>query len=167
MKKKAPQKKRGSRSVYSRALAARVCEAIAGGKSIRKSAESEGISPALILKWVKQNEEFREQYARACEVRLEVLSEKLIDLAEEGHVAASDPVAGNARIQAVKLEIDTIKWMLVKLMPRRYGDASKLELTGADGGPVEVVDPRSAEEDQRFAEILAAAQARVQSGEGQ
>lgn len=153
--------------MYSLALAARICESVAGGMSVKKAAEKEGIGAATVMRWVKEKEDFRDKYARACEVRLDVLAEKLLDLAEEGHLAASDACAGNARVQAVKLEIDTIKWMLVKLMPRKYGDASKLELTGADGGPVEVVEQRTAEEDKRFAEMLASVQAKVQTEDGQ
>jgi hypothetical protein len=35
-----------------------------------------------------------------------------------------------------KLEIDSIKWVACKLLPRKYDERVSAELTGANGGPI-------------------------------
>ena len=35
-----------------------------------------------------------------------------------------------------RLQIDTRKWLIGKMAPKKYGDKQQLEHSGADGGPV-------------------------------
>lgn len=158
--KKQPKKAKGRTAAggrYTKALAARICEAIAAGESMRKAAAENGVPNPTVMRWVRSRPAFAEQYARACETRLGVQEEKLFDLMAQGHLAAMDPECGNARLQAVKLEIDTLKWMLSKLLPKKYGEASRLELDGKVDGPA--LPARTDEELGRFAAMLAAANA--------
>ena len=37
-----------------------------------------------------------------------------------------------------RVQIDTRKWMLSKMLPKVYGDRLTTEHTGAEGGPVQV-----------------------------
>ncbi|PNC45422.1 hypothetical protein CXU14_05915 [Akkermansia muciniphila] len=90
------------------------------------------------MTWAFNNTVFSDQYARACEVRLSALEDKLLDLMEDGHQAAGCGLIGGNLLNAVKLEVETIKWMLAKLMPKKYGDRKAVELTGPNGGPVAV-----------------------------
>lgn len=127
-----PEKKRGNVSRYSAALAERICDHIRCGDSLRKAAEKEGIPHPTIMNWVRDNTDFANQYARACEDRLAALEDKLLDLVEKGHEVAPCAEIGGTMLQAVKLEIDTLKWMLAKLMPKKYGDRAALALEGGD-----------------------------------
>ena len=77
-------RKKGSGSRYSRALADRICTHIRCGDSLRKAAQKEGVPHPTVLKWVGEGGEFRDQYARACEERLNALEDKLLDLCERG-----------------------------------------------------------------------------------
>ncbi len=144
---------------YNEALAERLCDAIADGLSLKRAAALCGVGPSSVRRWMDAVPGFKARYARACELRLLLLEEKLLDLCEEGHDAAVDSEGGSARLRAVKLEIDTIKWQLSKLLPRQYGEKS----AGAEGEL-----PLSARMDREemavFAEMLAAARARI--GEG-
>jgi hypothetical protein len=47
--------------------------------------------------------------------------------------------------------------LLAKWFPKKYGDRSAMEVTGADGGPVQISDTQRA---AKISAILAAAQAR-------
>jgi len=127
-----PEKKRGNVSRYSAALAERICDHIRCGDSLRKAAEKEGIPHPTIMNWARDNTDFANQYARACEDRLAALEDKLLDLVEKGHEVAPCAEIGGTMLQAVKLEIDTLKWMLAKLMPKRYGDRAALAVEGGD-----------------------------------
>ena len=52
---------------YDQAKADRICDALASGSSLRKAAEAEAMSHATVLRWVRENEAFADQYARARE----------------------------------------------------------------------------------------------------
>ncbi len=41
-----------------------------------------------------------------------------------------------AAVARSRLQVDTRKWLLSKLIPRQYGDT--VALTGADGGPLTI-----------------------------
>jgi hypothetical protein len=54
-----------------------------------------------------------------------------------------ETVAGRIRrepnsenIQRSRLRVDYRKWLIEKWSPKQYGATSRLELTGADGGPI-------------------------------
>jgi hypothetical protein len=80
-----------------------------------------------VFRWLANNKEFRDQYARAREVQADVLADEILDIADD----SSDPA--KARVQ-----IDARKWLAGKLRPKVYGDKVSQEITGADGGPVQV-----------------------------
>lgn len=133
MKKQSSEKKeKGRPSRYSAALAERICDHIRCGCSLRKAAEKEGIPQPTVMNWARDNEAFSNQYARACEERLIALEDKLLDLMEDGHKRAGCGLIGGNLLNAVKLEVETIKWLLAKLMPKRYGDRAALAVEGGD-----------------------------------
>lgn len=150
-------RKRGGQSRYTVAAGERICAAIAEGASLRKAAEAEGVTHRTVLDWAAAHERFGTQYARACEMRLAVLEDKVLTLCELGHEVARDEECGHTRLQAVKLEIDTLKWLLCKLVPKRFGDRTQMEITGKDGA--DLLPKHTAEEDAAFLAALAAAQA--------
>jgi hypothetical protein len=41
---------------------------------------------------------------------------------------------------ALALRVDTRKWMAGKLAPKKYGEKVTQEITGNDGGPIEMSD---------------------------
>ncbi len=130
-------KRTGRPIKYTDALAERICTHIRCGDSLRKAAAKEGIPHSTVMNWARDNTDFANQYTRACEDRLSALEDKLLDLVEKGHEVAPCAETGGTMLQAVKLEIDTLKWMLAKLMPKKYGDRAALALEGGEK-PVEV-----------------------------
>ena len=92
-----------------------------------------------VWRWLDKYPDFHNQYARARNLRKEALVERLMILAgsarSHAHGEAGTGVAG-AQVQAVKLEIDTIKWVLSKEYRYDYGDKITQEITGAGGGPI-------------------------------
>lgn len=142
--KKEKTEKKGNVSRYSAALSERICGHIRCGDSLRKAAEKEGIPHPTVMNWARDNTDFANQYARACEERLAALEDRLLDLVKQGHEVACCGLIGGNMLNAVKLEIDTLKWMLAKLMPKRYGDRAALALEGGEK-PVEVAHKLPAE----------------------
>lgn len=96
-------------------------------------------SRVTVWRWMNENIDFQNQYARARELRRDALVDRLMMLSQTARDAAyGQPGTGEAgaRVQAVKVEIDTIKWILGKEYSRNYGDKLTQELTGPDGGPI-------------------------------
>lgn len=123
----------------SNALAERLCTEVARGVPLTRACAAEGVKINTVFDWLQRTEELRGMYARACETRLQVLEERVLELCVLGHEAALDELTGKDRLTAIKLEIDTLKWMLSKLMRRKYGEKQVVELTGKDGEKLEPV----------------------------
>jgi hypothetical protein len=108
----------GRPSGYSQDVADQLCAAIAEGHSLRTVCKRDDMpSIAAVFRWLGTFEPFREQYARAGQERCEAFAEDIIALADEP-VAPND----NAAVQRARLRVDTRKWLMSKLAPRKYGD---------------------------------------------
>ena len=71
---------------------------------------------------------FSTQYAKAREAQMEARAEELLEIADD---KTGDP-------QRDRLRVDTRKWIMSKIAPKRYGD--KVQIGGDEGGvPVRTV----------------------------
>lgn len=95
---------------------------------------------STVLKWARTIPEFAQQYAKAREDLLEHWAEEITDIADDGsndwirreHESGRvETVPDSEHINRSRLRVDTRKWLLSKLAPRRYGD--RLDLTNSDG----------------------------------
>lgn len=138
----------GRPSTYTRELAARICDDISHGKSVRQICGA-GDMPACstLYKWLIEHDDFSEQYARAREVQAESFADEIVDIADEqpttvvgktgkGEDAAEIWGIDSAGIQRNRLRVDARKWVISKLLPKKYGDFQRQEISGPDGGPV-------------------------------
>ncbi|MEM9237655.1 MAG: hypothetical protein AAGB14_12825 [Verrucomicrobiota bacterium] len=145
-KKSAAKKRPGRPSGYSEKVAAEICRLLYESdegelpKSLRAICrDSKMPDQSTVHRWLNERPDFAKRYAHARELRKDALGERLMKLAREAKDKAyGAPGTGEAgaRVQAVKLEIDTIKWILSKEYARDYGDRVNLEHTGPGGGPV-------------------------------
>lgn len=120
----------GRPSTYSQELADKICEQLALGKSIRTvCASSDMPAMSTFFMWLRQKPGFSEQYARAKEEATEAMAEELQDIADDSFnvIVGGGDKSDSARVQAYKLRIDTRKWLMSKMKPKKYGD--KLDVT--------------------------------------
>ena len=122
---------------------------IAAGMSLRVACAQPGMpTTTAFMRWLaEENEEgerLREQYARARARQAEAIAEELLEIADEKCVTVQHDEAGqvevkfdSALVQDKRLRVDTRKWLLSKLAPKKYGDKTTTEHTGADGGPIQ------------------------------
>lgn len=157
---------KGRPSTYTPEVAALICERLAAGESLRAICRTAGMPPESTVRgWVLDNVQgFAAQYARARDLGLDTLADECLAIAdtpkvgvrreesEDGTKEVREDMLGHR-----KLQVDTRKWYLSKLAPKKYGDKTSMELTGADGGPVQITDTERA---AKIAAILANAQAR-------
>lgn len=132
---------------------------ISDGLSLRQAASNRGHKEQDVHNFMRRNPEHKEKYARACELRRYHYESRLLDLLVNAHVAAMDEVTGPTRVRAIQLEVDTLKWLLCKLMPHKYGDKQALEVTGKDGSPL--LPQHTKAELAEFAALLATARAKT------
>ena len=81
-----------------------------------------------------------EQYARAREILLEYHAEEILEIADEAVGSTESGATDSGAVQKQKLQIDSRKWILSKLAPKKYGDKITQELTGPNGGPIQHQD---------------------------
>ena len=103
-------------------------------------------STSTVMRWAASNESFREQYARARDDLIEHWAEDIIEISDDGRrdyieTDLGDGVVGSRvdhdHIARSKLRVDTRKWLLSKLAPKKYGDRVGLEVAGPNGGPLQ------------------------------
>jgi hypothetical protein len=137
---------------YNSEAADRVCELLIEGLSLRKICEMEGMpSRRAIFYWLEKNEEFRQRYELARGLQAEAMSHELLEIADDSSkdfIITEDgrEVVNHEAINRSRLRVDTRKFLMSKLLPRKYGD--KIQV---DGGVDIEADALSAEE---FAERM-------------
>lgn len=151
--------KPGKGTTYTRALGEKLCARVAEGETMAAVARELGIPRSRIVSWTRRYKAFGEAYKEACELRMLALEDKLTEICDEATAASLDTERGRERINACKLKADIVKWQLMKLMPKRYGDRTQMEVTGKDGA--ELIPKRTKEEMAEFAAMLAAARAKT------
>jgi|GEM_PF-907448 len=99
----------------------------------------EGIMSSYTFnKMLDSDEERAKRYVRACEKRADVIAEQALNIADEfGDDIITLPDGREIENQRVigrdRLRVDTRKWLLSKMYPKKYGDKMSTELTGKDG----------------------------------
>ena len=115
--------RRGRRSRFSPSAMETICEALADGDSLAKASKAAGVDPASVRRWCRKDEEVARRYALARDAGIRAMEERLLELCEELTEAAKDHYRGSTKVQAIRTEIETRKWILCKRYPREYGDA--------------------------------------------
>jgi hypothetical protein len=125
-KKTTPHLKRGRPTKYN----ALVCDAIHGrlsqGRSLHSICQDDDMPhEATVFEWIAKYPEFAEKYAHGKRNQMDYYAEEVTYLAD-GVDASADA------IQKAKLQIETRKWLMGKLKPKKYGDSSKTIHVGGD-----------------------------------
>ncbi len=133
----------GRPSEYTQDLADRLCEQLAEGVSMHRACEPDDMpSKRSVFRWLRTDEEFRHQYENAKAEAADFLAEEMIEIADDGtndwmekenKDGSTYEVVNSEHIQRSRLRIDARKWIASKLKPKKYGDKTSTEITGADG----------------------------------
>lgn len=129
---------------YTEDKASLVLAMMTEGMSIKKICETPGLpDPRTIYRWLSANETFRQNYAKAQIDRATVFAEEILEISDDSSddiLVDGDRISPNSvSVSRDKLKVDTRKWLMSRLDPKRYGDKITQEHTGADGGPVQFV----------------------------
>lgn len=129
----------GRPSDYTQEIADKICSELAEGKSLRTVCKVDDM-PCLqtIFTWFRVYPQFLEQYTRAKEESADAMADEVLDIADDGtndwmtikRGGEDVEVFNNEAVQRSKLRVDTRKWLMSKMKPKKYGE--KLDLT-SDG----------------------------------
>lgn len=135
------KKERGRPEKYSKELAEKICIEIAtscnGLHKICSRKNMPGVS--TVFSWLAQDDkkDFLDMYERAKELQAEFLAQEILDIADDGRNDLMTVTYGDETYEREnkevtgrsKLRVDTRKWIMSKLLPRKYGDKLDLDHT--------------------------------------
>lgn len=150
----------GRPSEYTEEAGTIICLRLAEGESLRSVCRDDAMpDKTTVLRWLARYPEFRIQYAQAKVDGAEALAEELFEIADDGtndwmELTDSDDnpygyKANGEHIQRSKLRIDTRKWYLSKIMPKKYGDRIQTEHSGS----INMTNMTDTELDQEIAKL--------------
>ncbi len=94
-------------------------------------------SPSTVMEYLAKDKEFSDRYARAREDQAEIIADEMISIADNCtddvtilKVLDDQPgkeVINHSAINRAKLQIETRKWIISKLKPKKYG--AQVDLT--------------------------------------
>jgi hypothetical protein len=138
---------------YTPQLGAEICARLAEGRSLRSVCRQDGMpNMATVFRWLANDEEFAKTYAIAMGERADAIFEEMFEIADDARndfleetqlVEGVEVPSGvykfrKEHVQRSRLRIETRKWALARMNPKKYGDKMTAELTGPNGGAVVV-----------------------------
>lgn len=119
-----------------------ICDKVIEDKiSFNKAVQESEITLVCFYKWIAKDKELQTVYNYAREVRSDVLFEEIIEIAdntEEGVTIETDDHGRTKEkkgdmTQHRRLKIDSRKWVVAKMQPKKYGDKSEVDHKSSDG----------------------------------
>lgn len=121
------RRKIGRPTDYTKDMADEICEKISGGLSLRAICAEAGMpARGTVYRWLIENADFQDQYARAREKQADYFAEEIIEIADSAE-------AESAAVSKAKLQIDARKWAASKIAPKKYGDKQEIDVKSSDG----------------------------------
>jgi len=144
---------------YTKAKADAICfEISTTSKSILSICKELNIGYRTVMRWISENEEFRQAYARAKEDQADVLAEEIISIADESHsdLLAVDEwgnrIENKEFVNRSRLRIDARKWVAAKLKPKKYSDKVDVNHSGGITNTNITVTPEEAKQIAKYLE---------------
>lgn len=154
----------GRPSDYNTETTAAICIRLGLGESLREICRDEDMpDKSTVMRWLAAHKEFRDQYASAREAQADYYAEEIIEISDDGTNdwmerqrtdGSTEEVENKEVLARSRLRVDTRKWLMARMAPKKYGDKVTQEHTGPGGGPVQVqrierviVDPKPATSD--------------------
>ncbi len=111
-----------------------ICRLLSEGQSLRKICLADEM-PDLrtVMRWLDSDADFCQQYARARELQQEHYADEIMEIADEPPPMAATKfgeAVDSGAVQHQRLRVDTRKWLMSKLAPKKYGDKLDVDHRG-------------------------------------
>lgn len=115
-------------------IADQVLAGMGQGLSAFKACEAAGVPHSTFMGWLEGDADLADRYARARENLIERMANEILEISDQDVEIQADGKKDWAAVQKHKLQVDTRKWLLSKLAPKKYGE--KLEIAGDADRPL-------------------------------
>lgn len=105
-------------------------------QSAFQAAGTVGIPLSTFTKWCNEDSALGERYAQARDELIERIAGETISIADAPVPLTPNGATDNGAVQKQRLQVDTRKWLLSKLAPKKFGD--KVTLAGDSDSPLSV-----------------------------
>jgi hypothetical protein len=137
----------GRPSIYTDEIADEICETVAtNSRGVEHFCTQEHWPAArTIYAWIDSRPEFAQKYARAKERQAELMANEILEIADDGTNDSYVDDNGNSKtdwdvLGRSRLRVDTRKWLMSKLLPKKYGDKIQQEISGKDGAAPPIIN---------------------------
>lgn len=112
-------------------IAAKIVAEMSEGRSLRSVCKEIGFAPSTVRHWVLDDVQgFAAHYARARELQVEALADEIREVADDGtndwmtvnRGGVDVEVENKEVVNRSRLRVDTLKWLMSKIAPKRYGE---------------------------------------------
>ena len=119
---------RGRPTLYTPEIAEEICERLAAGESLLAICRDEHMpAESTVRDWALADREgFSAKYAHARLLQAHRMADEIVDMSDDK----------NTETNRSRLQVDTRKWILSKVLPKIYGE--KLTVGGDPDNPVEI-----------------------------
>jgi hypothetical protein len=115
-------------STFTQALFDKICDQLADGKSLREICEKKGMpNRKTFHNWCKNTPELKVQYDEAYEEGDRAIFDDIVYIAD----TVPDP-------KRAKVMMEAREWCLARRNNKMYGNRITEELTGPNGGPLQI-----------------------------
>lgn len=132
----------GRPTIFTPELSEKILKRVVDGESIRSICRDDDMpSLSAFFRWIVEKPDFKEQYDHATDVRAETIFEEALEIADtvlmgekvktsgEGDTLKVETQTGDM-VDRARLKVDTRKWFLSKLKPKRFGERLDLNHSG-------------------------------------
>lgn len=137
-----PKHPGGRPSKYNKEVCDEICLRLSNGQSLLQICRDEKMPTRnTVVNWLNDDGkiEFFHKYARAREMQAELLFDEMLDISDDGSndwmeietkAGRIIEVTNHEHINRSRLRIDTRKWYLSKVLPKKFGEKIDVEHTG-------------------------------------
>lgn len=124
-----------------------VCGMIEDAIVYKDIAAKFGVSTSSLYKWLSLDEH-EDDYARAVSARAERIVDQVLEISDMAPGMTDSGMTDSGAVAHQRLRVDSRKWLASKMLPRKYGDSSTLEIANKDDKPFKTQDLTSLSVDE-------------------
>lgn len=138
------QPKQGRTSIMTDEMSLKFFTMIAQGLSVEAICRIDGMPcDWTIYNHIRNDPKFEQAYKNAREIQAERFLDEIIQIADDGKSDYYEDSEGNVlvdhdHIARSRLRVDTRKWAMARMSPRKYSERVVNEIVGKDGGAVDI-----------------------------
>ena len=130
------RKKTKPKSQERKEISEKVFSGMREGLSAFNACQKAGINQSAFNHWLNDDPDLAAEYARAREDLIERIAAETIEIADQPVGSTESGATDSGAVQKQRLQVETRKWLLSKLAPKKWGD--RIAVAGDDESPVKV-----------------------------